>query len=94
MPVTVDTDAEKLETRRLKMREAQRRYKHKRKKPERPEPRPSWYCPEYIRACKREYYLQHRDAIIARSKQRYQDNKALRKIIRPPRCVVKRPKGF
>jgi hypothetical protein len=83
MPVViVDTDAaEKLETRRRKMREAQRRYydKHRRKKPERPEPRPLPYCPEHIRACKREYYLQHRDAIIARSKQRYQDDKALRK---------------
>jgi hypothetical protein len=82
MPVvTVDSStdaAERLETRRRKMREAQRRYydKHKRKKPERPEPRP--HCPEHIRACKREYYLQHRDAIIARSKQRYQDDKALR----------------
>ena len=75
------TDEERLENRRIKMREAQRRYydKHKRKKPEGPETRPSSYCPEYIRACKREYYLQHRDAIIARSKQRYQDQARLKR---------------
>jgi hypothetical protein len=73
------TDADRLEPRRLKQREAQRRYydKHKRKKPD-PQ-RPSSYCPEYIQACNREYYLHHRDEIIARSKQRYQDTKALRK---------------
>ena len=37
------------------------------KKPSRPS-----YCPERIQALKREYYTQHRDEIIARSKKRYQ----------------------
>ena len=65
-----------LETKRRKMREAQRRYydKHKRKK-DPSNPCPS-YCPESIQAVKREYYTQHRDEIIARSKRRYQEQKA------------------
>jgi hypothetical protein len=70
-------DQDRLETRRRKRREAQRRHYdlHKRKKnPE--DPCPS-YCPEHIRACKRAYYAQHREEIIARSKQRYHDKKAL-----------------
>ena len=64
-----------LETKRRKMREAQRRYydKHKRKK-DPTNPRPS-YCPERIQAAKHEYYTQHRDEIIARSKRRYQAQK-------------------
>jgi hypothetical protein len=69
-------EKERLENRRRKLREAQRRYYdlHKRKKdPENPCPS---YCPEHIRACKRAYYAQHRDEIIARSKQRYHDKKA------------------
>jgi hypothetical protein len=73
-----DTAAARLETKRRQMREAQRRYydKHKRKKsPDNPCPS---YCPEHIQATKREYYMQHRDEIIARSKKRYQDKKAMR----------------
>jgi hypothetical protein len=68
----------RLEHRRLQMREAQRRYydKHKRKK-NKENPCPS-YCPERIQAIKREYYIKHRDEIIARSKQRYQEQRALR----------------
>jgi hypothetical protein len=68
----------RLEHRRLQMREAQRRYydKHKRKK-SKENPCPS-YCPERIQAIKREYYIKHRDEIIARSKQRYQEQRALR----------------
>jgi hypothetical protein len=64
-----------LETKRRKMREAQRRYydKHKRKK-DPANPCPS-YCPERIQATKREYYMQHRDEIIARAKRRYQEQK-------------------
>ena len=64
-----------METKRRKMREAQRRYydKHKRKK-DPTNPRPS-YCPERIQAAKHEYYTQHRDEIIARSKRRYQAQK-------------------
>ncbi len=70
------SDQERLETRRRQQREAQRRYydRHKRKK-DPDAPRRS-YCPEYIRACKREYYAQHREEILARSKQRYHDKKA------------------
>ena len=65
-----------LETKRRKTREAQMRYydKHKRKK-DPSNPCPS-YCPERIQAVKREYYTQHRDEIIARSKRRYQEQKA------------------
>ena len=65
-----------LETKRRKTREAQMRYydKHKRKK-DPSNPCPS-YCPELIQAVKREYYTQHRDEIIARSKRRYQEQKA------------------
>ena len=61
-----------MEIKRRKLREAQRRYydKHKRKK-DPTNPCPS-YCPERIQALKREYYTQHRDEIIARSKKRYQ----------------------
>ncbi len=65
-----------LERKRRKMREAQMRYydKHKRRKdPDNPCPS---YCPERIQAAKREYYTQHRDEIIARSKRRYQEQKA------------------
>ena len=65
-----------LETKRRKTREAQMRYydKHKRKK-DPSNPCPS-YCPERIQEVKREYYTQHRDEIIARSKRRYQEQKA------------------
>ena len=73
---TDGTDGETaLEKKRRKMREAQRRYydKHKRKK-DPTNPRPS-YCPERIQAAKHEYYTQHRDEIIARSKRRYQAQK-------------------
>ena len=68
----------RLENKRRQMREAQRRYydKHKRKK-NKDNPCPS-YCPERIQAIKREYYIQHRDEIIARSKRRYQEQRALR----------------
>ena len=71
-----------LETKRRKMREAQRRYydKHKRKK-DPTNPCPS-YCPERIQAIKREYYTQHRDEIIARSKMRYQEQKAQKAALR------------
>jgi hypothetical protein len=48
--------------------------KHKRRKdPDNPCPS---YCPERIQAAKHEYYTQHRDEIIARSKRRYQELKA------------------
>ena len=68
----------RLENKRRQMREAQRRYydKHKRKK-SKDNPCPS-YCPERIQAIKREYYIKHRDEIIARSKRRYQEQRALR----------------
>ena len=71
-------DMARLENKRRQMREAQRRYydKHKRKK-SKDNPCPS-YCPERIQAIKREYYIQHRDEIIARSKRRYQEQRALR----------------
>ena len=71
-------DMARLENKRRQMREAQRRYydKHKRKK-SKDNPCPS-YCPERIQAMKREYYIKHRDEIIARSKKRYQDQRALR----------------
>jgi hypothetical protein len=65
-----------LERKRRKLREAQMRYydKHKRRKdPDNPCPS---YCPERIQAAKHEYYTQHRDEIIARSKRRYQELKA------------------
>jgi hypothetical protein len=70
------SDQERLETRRRQQREAQRRYydRHKRKKD--PDTPLRSYSPEHIRACKKEYYAQHREAIIARSKQRYHDKKA------------------
>ena len=70
-----------LETKRRKTREAQMRYydKHKRKK-DPSNPCPS-YCPERIQAVKREYYTQHRDEIIARSKRRYQAQKAQKALL-------------
>ena len=71
-------DMARLENKRRQMREAQRRYydKHKRKK-SKDNPCPS-YCPERIQAMKREYYIKHRDEIIAKSKKRYQEQRALR----------------
>jgi hypothetical protein len=79
-----------LETKRRKMREAQRRYydKHKRKK-DPANPCPS-YCPERIQATKREYYMQHRDEIIARAKRRYQEQKEKK---RPPARSLDRRGG-